>query len=365
MQGVNPMAEVKVMLERPTGYYRMVGCTIAATTFLTVCAYGLPVQQTADRLSIVLTLLFTLIAAQFLMQESMPIVPYSTKFDRYLTWCTNYMVLQCAGISVIGFLVWWYELKQGQELYRQVCLADAALGAVLTLVFLVYHAGVDHFFKKTDREHEDLYVAEGDNGKLRVSYVPQLLAAGLPMGLQFKPSLDYHCRKRRFLREMYCGSRCNFDPKQFVDPAVMEVCLRYDAAQAEIASTSSVCEGLLMRRTPVRVRLALPVDSSAPMGSLENQRVVAQGEETAEAFAGMLKATGHGYVDKWLDHNDYVCVACPLVTLPKESDKGAKGADANANVDGRGRAPTTAYHGADHDGLRQRDALALSNRVVV
>jgi len=120
---------IDMHLTRDPTYYLW---NIVVVVFMLVLAafsvVGVPHNELADRMSITMTLLLTIVAFKFVMQSYVPPTPYLTLLDKYVL--ASFLIV---GVVILeNFLV-----SFGHE--ETVASGDAAFAAVLAILWVCFH----------------------------------------------------------------------------------------------------------------------------------------------------------------------------------------------------------------------------------
>lgn len=93
-RGKKPQYTIHIPLHRRHEYFTQNVISIAfAISTLGFSAFGVPSEELADRSSITLTLLLTMVAFKFVISDSLPKVPYTTCLDKYFISCIGLLVV--------------------------------------------------------------------------------------------------------------------------------------------------------------------------------------------------------------------------------------------------------------------------------
>ena len=108
---------VTVQLERIPWYYvsNIVGPMILIV-LMSGCSFVIPSKDVADRLSASLTLVLTAVAYKYVVSQMVPPIGYSTRLDRYVTWCFAFLFLVVVENCLAYYLspYWlWFDLMAG------------------------------------------------------------------------------------------------------------------------------------------------------------------------------------------------------------------------------------------------------------
>ena len=108
---------VTVQLERIPWYYvsNIVGPMILIV-LMSGCSFVIPFKDVADRLSASLTLVLTAVAYKYVVSQMVPPIGYSTRLDRYVTWCFAFLFLVVVENCLAYYLspYWgWFDLTAG------------------------------------------------------------------------------------------------------------------------------------------------------------------------------------------------------------------------------------------------------------
>ena len=85
---------------------------ILLVTIISFSYYMVPQPSVADRLSVTLTTILTIIAFQVVVREKVPAVPYRTLMDDYMLASLAVMALQVAGSVIVA----WHAKRAAEEL---------------------------------------------------------------------------------------------------------------------------------------------------------------------------------------------------------------------------------------------------------
>ena len=167
---------VELRVKRSSAYYvtNVIGI-LAMLTLLVLTVFAVPVDDLADRIGIVLTLLLTAVAFKFVVADTVPKVGYSTQLDRYMLLNMGFLFFSAIVCTAV-FLVQYYnelDLELGGEGDTYVdTIAGMSLnqftmygsGIVFVLINVLWLLGVV-FAKKEITEYEPVKL-----GKDRVWY---------------------------------------------------------------------------------------------------------------------------------------------------------------------------------------------------
>jgi len=108
-----PLLKMKLSVERKCSYWVL---NVVIPLFFIVCcsvvSYVLPPQDLADRLSVSLTLLLTMIAFKFIIADKLPPISYLTLLDGYILLCFMCMVLLVFAQGYVGMQLRMEEREQ-------------------------------------------------------------------------------------------------------------------------------------------------------------------------------------------------------------------------------------------------------------
>ena len=144
---------------------------LAMLTLLVLTVFAVPVEDLADRVGIVLTLLLTAVAFKFVVADTVPKVGYSTQLDRYMLLNMGFLFFSAVVCTAV-FLVQYYnelDLEMGGEGDAYVdTIAGVSLnkftmfgsGVVFVLINVLWLLGVV-FAKKEINEFEPVKLVNG------------------------------------------------------------------------------------------------------------------------------------------------------------------------------------------------------------
>ncbi|KXJ08495.1 ligand-gated ion channel 50 [Exaiptasia diaphana] len=126
-----PMYHIKAFVRRKNGFYLWnVALIVFLITALSFTSFSVPISESADRLSVTLTLLLTAIAFKFVVSQSLPTISYLTLLDMYVI--SGLVFLFC--IAVENGLVVALPVKIQKEVDR-ICLFTAI--AIFVLIHII------------------------------------------------------------------------------------------------------------------------------------------------------------------------------------------------------------------------------------
>ena len=96
-RSVRPCLNLTMLAVRKAPYFTWnIEMPMGVLTLLTAFTFALPPSDTADRLSLTLTLVLTAVAYKLTVAAVIPVVSYVTALDTYVLGCLFFMVLACA-----------------------------------------------------------------------------------------------------------------------------------------------------------------------------------------------------------------------------------------------------------------------------
>ena len=95
----------RLKVERRFEYYlKRVCIVIASLSAASLLSFGVPSEQVAERLSQNFTLLLTIVAFQFIVSTSLPVVPFLTFLDKYIMGGFLFVILVSIPNAIVNSL---------------------------------------------------------------------------------------------------------------------------------------------------------------------------------------------------------------------------------------------------------------------
>lgn len=106
LDGYDPETAIVLVMKRDPFYWVVnFGLVSSVVCALTVCCHGIPIANLGERLGVAFTLVLTMMAMKFLMQEKLPFVPYFTLLDIHVIICallSMFLTAQMSLTHIIG-----------------------------------------------------------------------------------------------------------------------------------------------------------------------------------------------------------------------------------------------------------------------
>ena len=134
--------KIELRVKRMAQYYvtNVIGI-LAMLTLLVLTVFAVPVDDLADRMGIVLTLLLTAVAFKFVVADTVPKVGYSTQLDRYMLLNMAFLFFSALVCTAV-FLVKYYNEADEEEGGSGDVYEDEVAGMSLNQFSMIASGGV-------------------------------------------------------------------------------------------------------------------------------------------------------------------------------------------------------------------------------
>ena len=135
-----PSINIRVKIERNYGmYFSNIYLMAFVTTVSTLLAFSMdPVEDLADRFGLVVTLLLTAVAFQFVISTELPKLPYLTILDEYIITSFCFLFMLMIMIAIIPSFGDRYDYEPGDD-SQSITKADRYAFYIALSIMVIYH----------------------------------------------------------------------------------------------------------------------------------------------------------------------------------------------------------------------------------